>query len=98
MCLSRVAPGLCVWCQNNGPRGRGLAGLGRITRGSKASAPDSTPPIESRPSQPKEREMGDAPVKFTLGERDIPTHWVNLMADLPGDAPPPLTGTPPTQK
>src|SRR6202042_2514473 len=35
-------------------------------------------------------EMGDAQVKFTLGERDIPTHWVNLMADLPGDAPPPL--------
>ena len=21
---------------------------------------------------------------------EIPTHWVNLMADLPGDAPPPL--------
>src|ERR1700759_971172 len=34
--------------------------------------------------------MGDAQVKFTLGERDIPTHWVNLMADLPGDAPPQL--------
>src|ERR1700755_599567 len=34
--------------------------------------------------------MGDAQVKFTLGERDIPTHWVNLMADLPGDDPPPL--------
>src|ERR1700758_1235494 len=34
--------------------------------------------------------MGDTQVKFTLGERDIPTHWVNLMADLPGDAPPPL--------
>src|ERR1700759_1544858 len=34
--------------------------------------------------------MGDAQVKFTLGERDIPTHWVNLMADLPGDGPPPL--------
>ncbi len=32
----------------------------------------------------------DAQVKFLLGERDIPTHWVNLMADLPGDAPPPL--------
>ena len=30
--------------------------------------------------------MGDAQVKFTLDERDIPTHWVNLMADLPGDA------------
>ena len=23
-------------------------------------------------------------VKFVLGEQDIPTHWVNLMADLPG--------------
>ena len=34
--------------------------------------------------------MSDAQVKFLLGERDIPTHWVNLMADLPGDAPPPL--------
>jgi tryptophan synthase beta chain len=33
--------------------------------------------------------MGDT-VKFLLGERDIPTHWVNLMADLPGEAPPPL--------
>jgi tryptophan synthase beta chain len=29
-------------------------------------------------------------VKFVLGEHEIPTHWVNLMADLPGDAPPPL--------
>jgi tryptophan synthase beta chain len=29
-------------------------------------------------------------VKFMLGEQDIPTHWVNLMADLPGEAPPPL--------
>src|SRR5665213_979393 len=34
--------------------------------------------------------MSDQPVKFMLGEQDIPTHWVNLMADLPGDAPPPL--------
>ena len=34
--------------------------------------------------------MGDAQVKFTLGERDIPTHWVNLMADLPAGGPPPL--------
>ena len=33
--------------------------------------------------------MGDT-VKFTLGERDIPTHWVNLMADLPPGGPPPL--------
>ena len=34
--------------------------------------------------------MSETQVKFMLGERDIPTHWVNLMADLPGDAPPPL--------
>src|ERR1700757_4914558 len=34
--------------------------------------------------------MTDARVKFTLDEPQIPTHWVNLMADLPGDAPPPL--------
>jgi tryptophan synthase beta chain len=34
--------------------------------------------------------MTDGPVKFTLEERDIPTAWVNLMADLPGEAPPPL--------
>jgi tryptophan synthase beta chain len=34
--------------------------------------------------------MSDTQVKFLLGEQDIPTHWVNLMADLPGDAPPPL--------
>jgi tryptophan synthase beta chain len=34
--------------------------------------------------------MGETQVKFLLGERDIPTHWVNLMSDLPGDAPPPL--------
>ena len=24
--------------------------------------------------------------KFLLGEDEIPTHWVNLMPDLPGDA------------
>ena len=34
--------------------------------------------------------MSERPVKFTLDERDIPTAWVNLMADLPGEAPPPL--------
>jgi tryptophan synthase beta chain len=34
--------------------------------------------------------MSDAQVKFVLDEREIPTHWVNLMADLPGDPPPPL--------
>ena len=34
--------------------------------------------------------MGEATVKFLLEERDIPTHWVNLMADLPSEPPPPL--------
>jgi tryptophan synthase beta chain len=34
--------------------------------------------------------MSDTAVKFTLQERDIPTHWLNLMADLPADGPPPL--------
>jgi tryptophan synthase beta chain len=34
--------------------------------------------------------MSEATVKFLLEERDIPTHWVNLMADLPSDPPPPL--------
>src|SRR4249920_1137339 len=32
--------------------------------------------------------MGD-PVKFELSEEQIPTSWVNLLADLPGDPPPP---------
>jgi tryptophan synthase beta chain len=31
------------------------------------------------------------PTKFLLGEGDIPTHWVNLMAELPGEPLPPLS-------
>src|SRR5437868_13424074 len=34
--------------------------------------------------------MSDEPVKYTLPESEIPTHWVNLMPDLPGDPSPPL--------
>ncbi|HEY3192394.1 MAG TPA: TrpB-like pyridoxal phosphate-dependent enzyme [Solirubrobacterales bacterium] len=34
--------------------------------------------------------MGET-VKFLLSEDQIPTSWVNLLADLPGDAPPPLS-------
>jgi len=34
--------------------------------------------------------MSDEPTKFLLSERDIPTHWVNLMPDLPGEPLPPL--------
>ncbi len=41
--------------------------------------------------------MSDEPTKYLLGERDIPTHWVNLLPDLPGEPLPPLnpgTGQP----
>src|ERR671923_115425 len=37
------------------------------------------------------------PTKFLLGEDQIPTHWVNLLPDLPGEPLPPLnprTGEP----
>jgi tryptophan synthase beta chain len=34
--------------------------------------------------------MADEPVKFLLDERDIPTQWVNLLVDLPGEPLPPL--------
>src|ERR671923_2273912 len=37
------------------------------------------------------------PTKFLLGEDAIPTHWVNLLPDLPGEPLPPLnpqTGQP----
>ena len=34
--------------------------------------------------------MADTHTKFLLGEDAIPTHWVNLLPDLPGDPLPPL--------
>ncbi len=34
--------------------------------------------------------MSDAVTKFLLGEDRIPTHWVNLQPDLPGEPLPPL--------
>ena len=34
--------------------------------------------------------MSDGQVKYQLDERDIPTHWVNLLPDLPGTPLPPL--------
>src|SRR5947209_8237455 len=34
--------------------------------------------------------MADVKTKFLLQESDIPTHWVNLLPDLPGDPLPPL--------
>src|SRR3982751_2166241 len=35
--------------------------------------------------------MTERPTKYLLGEEAIPTHWVNLLADLPGEALPPLS-------
>src|SRR3712207_2125716 len=35
--------------------------------------------------------MSDATVKYLLDESRIPTHWVNLLPDLPGDPKPPLS-------
>src|SRR5437588_3051470 len=34
--------------------------------------------------------MPEEPTKYLLSEGDIPTHWVNLMPDVPGDPLPPL--------
>jgi tryptophan synthase beta chain len=34
--------------------------------------------------------MSDDTVKYLLPETEIPTHWVNLLPDLPGDPMPPL--------
>jgi tryptophan synthase beta chain len=36
------------------------------------------------------RAVSGEPVKYTLPESEIPTHWVNLLPDLPGDPVPPL--------
>ena len=32
----------------------------------------------------------DAPTKILLGVSEIPTHWYNVVADLPVPPPPPL--------
>ncbi|HEY8762977.1 MAG TPA: TrpB-like pyridoxal phosphate-dependent enzyme [Solirubrobacteraceae bacterium] len=34
--------------------------------------------------------MSQETVKYLLREQDIPTHWINLLPDLPGDPLPPL--------
>jgi len=35
--------------------------------------------------------MSDDTVKYLLPESEIPTHWINLLPDLPGDPMPPLS-------
>src|SRR6476660_4608774 len=34
--------------------------------------------------------MTSRPIRFTLPQADIPTHWYNLLADFPEPMPPPL--------
>src|SRR4051795_11740810 len=34
--------------------------------------------------------MAETETKYLLAESEIPTHWVNLLPDLPGDPMPPL--------
>ncbi len=34
--------------------------------------------------------MSEEATKYLLDEKDIPTHWINLLPDLPGDPTPPL--------
>jgi tryptophan synthase beta chain len=34
--------------------------------------------------------MSEETVKYLLSEREIPTHWINLLPDLPGEPLPPL--------
>jgi tryptophan synthase beta chain len=34
--------------------------------------------------------MSEQPVKFLLPESEIPTHWINVLPDLPGEPLPPL--------
>src|ERR1700742_4040953 len=34
--------------------------------------------------------MSDETVKYLLPESEIPTHWINLLPDLPGEPLPPL--------
>jgi tryptophan synthase beta chain len=46
--------------------------------------------VEGAGEASKGEAMSETQVKFVLDEAEIPTHWINLMADLPGEAPPPL--------
>src|SRR4029077_12220283 len=51
------------------------------------------PPARSgSPARPRLTRVGVMPTtKFLLGEDQIPTHWVNLLPDLPGEPLPPLS-------
>ena len=53
-------------------------------------------PIHATDCTPRIAAMSE-PTKYLLGEEQIPTHWINLLGDLPGEPLPPLnpgTGQP----
>src|SRR5204863_2705358 len=65
------------------------AGLLHHPRPPRRRAGAGVPRIES-PSRHQGGAMADEPTKYQLTEREIPTHWINLLGDLPGDPLPPL--------
>ena len=70
-----------------GVRRAGLLHDARAPRGGAGAALRAG--IESR-SRPQGGAMADEPTKYQLTEDEIPTHWVNLLPDLPGEPLPPL--------
>src|SRR3954453_16753598 len=83
------------------PRARGREGDRRKDRprgrpGRRRGFPDLQDPARGPGTR---RQMSDETVKYTLPESQIPTHWVNLLPDLPGaqlPPPPPPRPPPPT--
>src|SRR3954471_23315784 len=62
----------------------------------RPSSAAGTPPPPTRSSRRprgpynERSEMSEDTLKYTLPESEIPTRWVNLLPDLPGDPVPPL--------
>src|SRR6185437_4573739 len=56
----------------------------------RAPLPVAVTRIESRLHCERSMKMSTDTVKYTLSEAELPTHWINLLPDLPGDPMPPL--------
>src|SRR6185312_6189032 len=56
----------------------------------RAPLPVAVTRIESRLHCERSMQMSTDTVKYTLSEAELPTHWINLLPDLPGDPMPPL--------
>src|SRR5256884_2729193 len=66
------------------------ASLPRLIRRAPAAHAEFRDNLIESPSRPQGGAMADEPTKYQLSERDIPTHWINLLGDLPGEPLPPL--------